>query len=179
MSAVDTVFLDRDGTLNVKAPEGEYITSREDFVWLPGALEGLAMLTEAGVRLVVVTNQRGIALGRMSEDDLAGIHRRMTDELEAAGGRLAAIHHCPHESGTCDCRKPGTAMFERARDELAGLAFERSAVVGDSESDMLAARRIGALPVFLGDPAGLAEPEGVHAESSLRDAAAWLLRERS
>jgi D-glycero-D-manno-heptose 1,7-bisphosphate phosphatase len=173
VTPLDTVFLDRDGTLNVKAPEGDYITSWERFEWLPGALEAVRVLTEAGVRLVVVTNQRGIALGRMTEDDLSDIHGRMLDDVAAAGGRIDAVYHCPHEAGTCDCRKPLTGLFERARVEHPGLDFARSAMVGDSLSDMEAARRIGATAIRV--VAGGDRDGEVHTEESLLAAARWLI----
>jgi D-glycero-D-manno-heptose 1,7-bisphosphate phosphatase len=171
----DTVFLDRDGTLNVKAPEGDYVTSVEQFALLPGAAEAVRLLSDAEVRVVVVTNQRGIALGRMTEDDLALIHRRMLDELEAAGGRVAGVYHCPHEAGECDCRKPDVGMFLQAQRDFPEIDFARSAVIGDSRSDIAAAGRIGATPVFLGDAGDLAEADGVHAETSVLPAALWLL----
>jgi D-glycero-D-manno-heptose 1,7-bisphosphate phosphatase len=145
-----TVFLDRDGTVNAKAPEGDYVTSWEQFEFLPGAVEAVRLLSARGVRLVVVTNQRGIALGRMTEQDLADIHRRMCDALTAAGGAIAEVYHCPHEADTCDCRKPGIGMFLQAQRDFPEIRFEDSAVIGDSSSDMLAARRIGAAAVYIG-----------------------------
>jgi D-glycero-D-manno-heptose 1,7-bisphosphate phosphatase len=175
VNAPETVFLDRDGTLNVKAPDGDYITSPQRFAWLPGAREAVRLLTEHGVLAFVVTNQRGIALGRMTEDDLAEIHRRMLDELEASGGRVAGVYHCPHEVGACDCRKPEIGMFLRAQRDFPQVRFERSAVIGDSSSDMLAARRIGATPVFVGEPGSPIEPEGVLCEASVLRAVQRLL----
>jgi D-glycero-D-manno-heptose 1,7-bisphosphate phosphatase len=171
----ETVFLDRDGTLNVKAPEGEYVTSWEQFTFLPGAPEAVRLLAEHGVRVIVATNQRGIARGQMTEDDLLEIHRRMLDELDAAGGNVAGIYHCPHDAGACECRKPGVGMFLAAQRDFPDIRFERSTVVGDSGSDMLAARRIGAAPVFLGDAADLAETDGIRREAGLLPAARWLL----
>jgi len=171
----ETVFLDRDGTLNVKPPEGDYITSAERFTWMPGAREAVRLLSEARVRVIVVTNQRGIALGRMTEDDLSAIHRRMLVELDAAGGRVSRIYHCPHEAGACDCRKPEVGMFLRAQHDFPEIRFERSAVIGDSESDMLAARRIGATAVYLGDPDTLATAQGARGEACVLSAARWLL----
>jgi D-glycero-D-manno-heptose 1,7-bisphosphate phosphatase len=77
-----TVFLDRDGVINRKPPEGDYVERWEQFEFLPGAIEALALLAAAGIRAVVVTNQRGVALGRMTLGDLDDIHRRMQAELE-------------------------------------------------------------------------------------------------
>jgi D-glycero-D-manno-heptose 1,7-bisphosphate phosphatase len=167
------VFLDRDGVINRKPPEGDYVTSWAQFEFLPGALEAIRELTEAALTLVIATNQRGIARGRMTDADLSGIHERMLAEIEAAGGRIAAVYRCPHEVGECDCRKPHTGMFERAAREVPGVTLASSAVIGDSASDMEAARKIGALAVFVG--AGAATDVD-HAAASLREAARWLLR---
>ena len=142
------IFLDRDGVINVKAPEGEYVTSWAGFTFAPGALEGLAQLATLGVPLVVVTNQRGVARGHLSESDLAQLHERMRIEVHRAGGRLDVILHCPHEGG-CLCRKPGTLLFERAARQL-GFELRSAAVVGDRASDMQAAEALGALRVLVG-----------------------------
>lgn len=172
---LSAVFLDRDGVINRKAPEGEYVTSWEEFAFLPGALDGLARLAGAGVPIVVVTNQRGIARKRMTEADLADIHRRMLAAIREAGGRVDAIYHCPHEGG-CRCRKPGTGLFVDAAADL-GLRLDQTAVIGDQPSDMEAAARIGALRVLVGDPVpGVASD---HVVGDLLAAASWLLaRER-
>jgi D-glycero-D-manno-heptose 1,7-bisphosphate phosphatase len=146
------VFLDRDGVINRKAPEGSYVRTLEEFVFLPGAVEGLRLLATLDVPLVVVTNQRGIALGRMSETDVEAIHDHLTAEVRAAGGRLDLILHCPHDRGTCECRKPGTAMFALAARSLPGVELDRSVMIGDSSVDMEAARRIGAWAVLVGEP---------------------------
>ena len=166
------VFLDRDGVINRKAPEGEYVTRWSEFALLPGALEALRALAAAGVAVVVVTNQRGIARGRMSEDDLAGIHARMRAVADEAGGRIDAIYHCPHEGG-CDCRKPAPGMLRRAAREL-GLDLRHTALVGDRAHDMAAAAAVGALRVLVGD-AEDAPPPVDHAAADLLAATRWLL----
>jgi histidinol-phosphate phosphatase family protein len=171
VAGLTAVFLDRDGVINAKAAEGEYVTSWAQFSFLPGALEGLRELTRLDVPVVVVTNQRGIARGQMSSADLEDIHARMLEAVEAAGGRIDAIYHCPHEGG-CDCRKPGTGMFERAARDL-GVDLRASAVVGDRSSDMEAAARIGALRVLV---SGNEEPPPTadHTVGDLEQAARWL-----
>jgi D-glycero-D-manno-heptose 1,7-bisphosphate phosphatase len=169
--SLSAVFLDRDGVINRKAPAGDYVKSWEEFAFLPGALDALRGLAESGTPAVIVTNQRGIARGRMSEGDLADIHARMLVEIDQAGGAIAAIHHCPHEGG-CACRKPGVELFERAARDL-GLELRATAVVGDGPADMEAARRIGALQVFVRGNA--TSPPGVdHEADSLLDAVRWL-----
>ena len=166
------VYLDRDGVLNRKAPEGEYVTSPAQLELLPGALDAVRELSAAGLLVVVVTNQRGIARGHMTEADLAAIHERLTGAVRSAGGRLDAIEFCPHEGG-CACRKPGTAMFERAAARL-GFDPAASAVIGDRADDMRAAERIGALRIHVG---GFDEPlpEVDYDAADVLDAARWLL----
>jgi D-glycero-D-manno-heptose 1,7-bisphosphate phosphatase len=146
-ASISAVFLDRDGVINEKAAEGEYVTSWEHFRFLPRALEGLATLASLRVPVIVATNQRGIARGLMSEDDLADIHARMLDAVADAGGRIDAIYHCPHEDD-CECRKPLPGMFVAAARER-GIELERSAVIGDRRSDMEAAAAIGARRLLL------------------------------
>jgi D-glycero-D-manno-heptose 1,7-bisphosphate phosphatase len=171
--SLSVVFLDRDGVINRKAPEGEYVTSWAEFAFAPGALEGLRVLADSGVPIAVVTNQRGIARGRMTEADLSDIHDRMRAKVAAAGGRIDAIYHCPHAGG-CECRKPGTGMFRQAARDL-DLELGAAAMVGDSPSDMEAAARIGALRVLVGrtDVAGVD-----HVAADLADAARWLVADR-
>lgn len=179
---LSAVALDRDGVINRKAPEGDYVTSWEDFEFLPGALEGLALLAASPLVIVVATNQRGIALGRMSEDDLGEIHRRMLSRVQSSGGRIDAIYHCPHD-GSCRCRKPETGMFEAAARDF-DFQLTETAVVGDSPSDMLAAERIGALAVFIDQAAAgqsAATESGPHVDhvaTDLGGAARWLLDHR-
>jgi D-sedoheptulose 7-phosphate isomerase len=162
---LDTVFLDRDGTINRKAPAGGYVTSVAEFELLPGTAEAIRLLNELGVRVVVVTNQRGIALGRMSEQDLEEIHARMHAELHAAGARIDGVYVCPHEHGTCACRKPEVGLFRRAARDFPGLRLEQCAVVGDSAADMEAGARLGLTCVLVG-PLG-ADAEGEPAGAGL------------
>jgi D-glycero-D-manno-heptose 1,7-bisphosphate phosphatase len=148
-AAPRAVLLDRDGTINVKAPEGEYITAPEQLELLPGAGEAIAELARAGVPVVVVTNQRGIARGLMTEADLAAVHGRLSERLRVHGGHITAYLHCPHERGTCDCRKPGTLMLRQAQ-ELVGLdSLADTVMIGDAVSDVEAGRRAGARSILL------------------------------
>ena len=144
-----TVFLDRDGTINRKAAGGAYVTSPADLELLPGAAAAIGSLTQAGLFVVVVTNQRGIALGLMTDTDLTAVHEQLRREVEAAGGRIDAIYYCPHDIGRCDCRKPDVGMFAIARREHSQIDFARSWVVGDTQGDIEAARRIGARSILI------------------------------
>ena len=149
--------------INAKAPEGDYVKSLAEFRPLPGALEAIARLREAGLAVVVATNQRGVARRRMTAADVEAIHARLP---------VDAAYYCPHEGG-CACRKPGTAMFEWAARDL-GFALDASAVIGDRASDMLAAERIGALRIHV---RGVEEPlpEIDHDAADLAEAVDWLL----
>ena len=139
------VFLDRDGVINRKAPEGEYIRDWADFEFLPGAIEALRELRAIeGPALVVVSNQRGIARGHMSAEAVGSMHARMQATLAAEDAALDAVFVCPHEVGVCDCRKPALGMFLQAAREDPSIDLGRAVVVGDALSDLLAGHRLGA-----------------------------------
>jgi D-glycero-D-manno-heptose 1,7-bisphosphate phosphatase len=167
-STVRWVFLDRDGTLNVKPPDGEYVERPEGLELLPGAAEAVEMLNRAGLWTGLVTNQRGVALGRMSLASVEAVHERLVGLLRARGAYLDAIYTCPHGLGECDCRKPEPGLLLRARDEHPTLDFARAAIVGDSPSDMQAGRALGLRTVLIGAGedvrAGTAEADHVVAD---------------
>lgn len=147
------VFLDRDGVVNV---DHGYVGHWQDFEFVPGAVDAMRCLHDAGWRLVVVTNQSGIARGYYSEADYEALTARMKAELAAAGAPLAGVYHCPHHpKGTvaaytrdCDCRKPAPGLILRAAAEL-GLSLADSVLVGDKASDAQAARAAGVGRVVL------------------------------
>jgi D-glycero-D-manno-heptose 1,7-bisphosphate phosphatase len=145
-----TVFLDRDGTINRKAPDGDYVKSVEELALLPTAAAGIRALNEAHRRVIVVTNQRGIALGRLTERDLGAIHDHMLAQLAAHGATVDAIYHCPHDLGACGCRKPQVGMFVQAAQDHPGLRLTECAILGDSEADMAAGANAGMLRVLVG-----------------------------
>lgn len=101
--------------------------------------------------MLVVTNQRGIALGRLNSHDLERIHATLREALAAGGARLDGIYHCPHALGQCDCRKPEVGLFVQAQQDHPRIDFSHSAVIGDSLSDMTAAQRLGARGVLVVD----------------------------
>ena len=146
---LDAVFLDRDGTINVKAPEGSYITRPEQLELICGAAEGIRLLNRAGVPVVVITNQRGIALGRMNEKDLMAVHSRLGELLSRHDASIDAIFYCPHDTGVCACRKPGTLLLRRAQSSLALATLRQTVMIGDSASDVEAGRCAGARTVLL------------------------------
>jgi histidinol-phosphate phosphatase family protein len=117
---------------------------------MPGAKEALALLTSAGYRSIIVTNQRGIARGLMTEADLAEIHRRMIADVAASGGAIAGIYHCPHDIGACSCRKPEVGLFLQAQRDFPDLDLASSALIGDSPSDMAAGDRLRCQTILVG-----------------------------
>lgn len=137
------VFLDRDGVINQSPPEGEYVTRWEDFHILPGVTDGIALLNHAGFLVIVVTNQRGIAKGLMTEVDLQKMHARMTDDLARAGAKIEATFYCPHDiEPRCDCRKPAPGMLLSAA-RFRGIDLRTSWMIGDSDNDVEAGLNAG------------------------------------
>ncbi len=151
-SGVKFVFLDRDGVINRKPSNGEYVTSWEKVQMLPGAERAIALLNQASRKVIVVTNQRGIALGRLSESDLLSIHENLRIHLGSFGAHIDAIYFCPHDHGQCGCRKPGTGLFERAFLDFPGARPENSVMIGDSDSDIVAGTRVGMKTILITQP---------------------------
>lgn len=142
-------FLDRDGVINQKAQQGNYVTRWEDFHLLPGVIEGIALLNKAGLPVIVVTNQRCVAKGLLTEAELCELHRRMSDEIADAGARIDAVYSCPHElEPACRCRKPAPGMLLDAAQSY-GLDLKASWMIGDSDIDIEAGKRAGCRTVRL------------------------------
>jgi histidinol-phosphate phosphatase family protein len=148
MKPLPTLFLDRDGVLNVRPPG--YVTTPAEWIPLPGLEEAMRQLSTVFGRIVVVTNQAGIGKGLMTEADLTAVHQKMLDTIRSAGGRIDAIYYCPHrrEEG-CDCRKPATGMGLRAKVDFPDIDFTNSWIVGDSASDMEFGFRLGMKTVLI------------------------------
>jgi D-glycero-D-manno-heptose 1,7-bisphosphate phosphatase len=143
------VFLDRDGVINRKAPEGQYVTHWEEMEFLPGVHEAVRLFNHSGFFVVVASNQRCVARGLIMIDELEFLHARMRREFEAVGARLDAIYYCPHDyDPPCACRKPQPGMFlDAAREHEIDL--NRSWMIGDSGHDMEAGRAAGCRTVLL------------------------------
>ena len=176
-----TIFLDRDGTLN---PDPGYIRSSDQYELFPGVAQALSRLKQAGARLIVVTNQSGVARGFFSAGDLDGIHAKLRCLLGEAGVLLDAIYVCPHHPDEgCDCRKPGRGLIDRAVGEQR-VDLTRSYLIGDHARDMELAKRVGSRSILVTTGAVLPEqveelktsgavPDRV--VSSLAEAVDWLL----
>lgn len=164
-----TIFLDRDGVVNEKQPEGMYVTRWQEFRLLPEVPEAIARLNRAGMRVVVVSNQRGVALGLYTEDDVKAIHARLQRELAAHGAHLDAIYFCPHDKNECNCRKPLPGMFEQAQHDFPTIEAASSAMIGDSAVDVEFGQRLGIRTFFIdGDPTRV--KPGTEAAGALADA---------
>jgi D-glycero-D-manno-heptose 1,7-bisphosphate phosphatase len=151
--SVRYVFLDRDGVLNRKMPEGVYVSDWDQTAWLPGAVEEVARLNRAGFTVIVVSNQRGIALGAITVHQVAFLHTTMQEELAAVGAHLDAIYYCPHDVGQCHCRKPDVGLFEQAFQDFPQAGPGNSLLIGDSLSDIQAGNRLGMKTIFIeGEP---------------------------
>lgn len=135
------VILDRDGVLNHES--GEFVAGPDAWSWLPGSLEGLALLSRAGVRLSLATNQASIGRGRLRREMLEAIHARMTREAREAGGTIDAIFVCPHApTEACRCRKPAPGLIEAAMASTS-IPGHETLLVGDDERDIEAASAAG------------------------------------
>jgi histidinol-phosphate phosphatase family protein len=137
------IILDRDGVLNKRPPRAEYVRGPEEFEWLPGAREALRLLSERDYRVIVVSNQAGVARGAMTASDVDRVNDRMRAESQAVGGRIDAVYYCPHDwDEGCECRKPRPGMlFDAARDFQ--LDLTRTVFVGDDGRDAEAAEAAG------------------------------------
>ena len=149
---LSAVFLDRDGTLNVKAPKGSYISSPQQLRLLPGAAQAIRRLNDLGVPVYIVTNQRGVALGCLTREEVDAVNDALQDRLLRKGAHVDGIYVCPHDNGACTCRKPLPGLLLQAAAEHNGLSLVRSVMIGDSESDIGAAAAVGARPIRLGRP---------------------------
>ncbi len=136
------VFLDRDGVINVKQPDGQYVCSWNDFRWITPTIDWIRLFNALDLLVIVVTNQRAVAKGLMTLDDLSTIHDRMVRELADRGAAIDDVFACPHEIDACECRKPKPGMVHAARDKW-NIDLSQSIMIGDSPSDRQLAENCG------------------------------------
>lgn len=170
------VFIDRDDTINRDVP---YCSRPEDLELLPRVIEAIRLLNQHGFKIVVITNQSGIARGYFSEQTLEQIHRRMREELARGGAVIDAIYYCPHHPQEgCKCRKPQPTLLWRAAQEL-NLDVRRSFTVGDRPEDVQMGKEAGCLTVLVPRDSSWKRvgkevaPDYVAAD--LYEAAAWII----
>lgn len=141
------VILDRDGVINVDSDR--FIKHPDEWQPIPGSLEAIALLNQAGFRVVVATNQSGVGRGLFDMVTLNAIHEKMMDALARVGGRIEAVFFCPHaQNAGCDCRKPAIGMFVEISQRYS-MPLSRVPAIGDSLRDLEAARDAGARPILV------------------------------
>lgn len=146
-----TLFLDRDGVINRRLP-GEYIRSFDEFEFLPGVLDALSQFSKMFGLIIIATNQQGIEKGLMTVDDLDHLHRNMLHEIEKHGGRIDKIYYCSDLAHKPDnCRKPSSAMGITAKKDFPKIKFEKSIMVGDSDTDIGFGQNLGMKTILVGE----------------------------
>jgi D-glycero-alpha-D-manno-heptose 1-phosphate guanylyltransferase len=143
-----TLFLDRDGVINVDKV-GSYIFNADEFVFLPGAPDFFKKLSDLFGRIIVVTNQRGVGRGLMTEKDLAGIHDKMVTSIEAIGGKIDGIYFAPAIVNNDPLRKPNPGMAFQAQQDFPDIDLSKSIMIGNKHSDMLFGKNAGMYTVFV------------------------------
>jgi len=166
------VFLDRDGTINF---EKEYLYQAEDFEFIPGAAEAIRLLNQAGIMVVVVTNQSGVARGYYTEGDVENLHRHIDRELERYGARVDVWLYCPHHpSGRgsyalpCHCRKPLPGMLQVAAARH-DIELEGSTMIGDKLADIEAGLSAGCRTILVRTGYGADEERYVGPQTTICD----------
>ena len=148
----DTLFLDRDGTINRRVVDG-YVLSWKDFEFLPGVLEAMYRFNGIFDHIVVVTNQQGVGKGLMNHEELAQIHAKMVDEITDNQGRIDQIYYCPQlKVFNPLCRKPNPGMAIQAKQDFPSIEFSRSIMIGDTDSDIQFGKNLGMLTVRIANP---------------------------
>ena len=143
------IFLDRDGVINKDPGFGDYVKSWEEFHFLPGAIEAIALLTKNGYEIFVISNQAGVSKGLYSKKTLDEITNNMLNEIEEMGGRIRAVTYCTHAvDAGCGCRKPKIGLIKKAAKGL-DIDFKNSYFIGDSERDVKAGSCIGCKAILL------------------------------
>jgi len=176
---VRAVFLDRDGVINRELPEGSYVTRWAEVEFLPGGAEAVKCFRDAGFLVLLVSNQRTIAKGLITQQGLESLHRRMWQELFRGEEGFDGVYCCPHDTDPpCQCRKPQPGMLlAAARDR--GIDLTASWMVGDSESDVEAGRRAGCRTIRIGLPEIRVSTAANEVAGSLQEAANIILAAES
>lgn len=142
ITGYETLFLDRDGVINKLRPN-DYVKTWEEFEFMPGLLDVFSKWAKHFKYIVVVTNQRGVGKGLMTEETLNSIHSQMIQEIECHQGRIDKIYYCTSIDENNPFRKPNIGMGLNALKDFPDIDLEKSIMIGDSESDMEFAKRLG------------------------------------
>jgi histidinol-phosphate phosphatase family protein len=136
------LFLDRDGVINVKPAEGEYVRNWSEFHFLPAIADWIRLFRALDFLVIVLTNQRGVARGLIRPDDLEEIHSKMRQELDREEAHIDDVFCCPHAEGACNCRKPKPGLVWEAEQRWK-IDLSSSLLIGDSDSDRQLAATCG------------------------------------
>ncbi len=149
-----TLFLDRDGVINERI-WGGYVTNPDEYIFLPGVLDSIAVFSSIFNRIIIVTNQQGIGKGIMTKGELKVVHDYMIKEIRLAGGEIDGIYYCPDLAEKNDnCRKPSANMAQKAVDDFPEIDLTKSIMVGDSQSDIEFGNNAGMKTVFITNEGG-------------------------
>ncbi|PMC35278.1 D-glycero-beta-D-manno-heptose-1,7-bisphosphate 7-phosphatase [Bacillus sp. UMB0899] len=169
------VFLDRDGVINeVLSSRVKFVNKPEQMYLLDRVGEGIKLLNDAGYLVFVVTNQGGVGLGYMKENNLKKVHEKMKKEIAKSGGKIDDIIYCPHKPNAgCACRKPEPEMLLTLAQKHQ-VSLHESFMVGDRDVDILAGKQAGTKTILIGNEEGLADIRF----PTLYDAASWITTEQ-
>lgn len=170
MAYYRTVFLDRDGTINVKPPDGHYVTDPSELELIPGASEAIRKLNITGRKVVVVTNQRCVALGLTTLDAIRQVHLSLSQQLATFGATIDRYYFCPHNIGECSCRKPLPGLLRQAMADDNTISAAESILIGDSQTDILAASAVQMDAILLRSTPPALSATGCHTALSLLNA---------
>jgi histidinol-phosphate phosphatase family protein len=169
------VFLDRDGTIAYDVP---YCSKPEDFKLMPTVPEAIRLLNSKKYKVIVITNQSGIARGYFTVETLAQIHNKMRNDLEKQGAFIDAVYYCPHHpDDKCDCRKPNTGLFLKAIKEHEVETLS-SSIIGDMQLDIDSGKKLGCKTVLVtpDNPNVQNDSPPDYCAKNLLDAAQWIIR---
>lgn len=141
------VFIDRDGVINKEKEDG-YVTKPKDFEFIPKALKALKLLSDSPYKIIIVTNQSGIAKGLYTIEDMHKVHDFMFKECKKKGITVDELFYCPHYNQDCECRKPGIGMFKQAAKKF-NISFKESWAIGDKTSDIKAGKDAGCKTILV------------------------------
>jgi histidinol-phosphate phosphatase family protein len=152
-----TLFLDRDGVINRRIVDG-YVKTWDQFEFLPGVPDAMAIFAGVFGRIIIVSNQQGVGKGLMTDHEVNAIHQKMMEEISRAGGKVDEVFYSPHlHADRSVMRKPGVGMALKARRHFPGIRFKRSVMAGDSLSDMVFGKRAGMKTVLISPDGKLAK----------------------
>lgn len=146
-----TLFLDRDGVINVRIIDG-YVTKTEEFEFMPNVLDAFKIFKDQFKRIIIVTNQQGVGKDIMTIDDVDNVHKFMIQEIENHGGKVDKIYFCPQLKSVPDnYRKPSPKMAYFAKDDFPEIDLSKSIMIGDMNSDVEFGINAGMKTIFVGN----------------------------